>query len=77
MVRTRAAAALLRSVQRQGALGRTLQDEQHCQHHQGHDGGGSESAWILIRVQIVRSDTFAASTTYLRTNDRVRLSDLL
>ena len=28
-------------------------------------------------VQIVRSDTLAASTTYLRTNDRVRLADLL
>lgn len=28
-------------------------------------------------VQIVRSDTLRASTTYLRTNDRVRLSDLL
>jgi serine-type D-Ala-D-Ala endopeptidase (penicillin-binding protein 7) len=28
-------------------------------------------------VQIVRADTFAASTTYLRTNDRVRLSDLM
>jgi D-alanyl-D-alanine endopeptidase (penicillin-binding protein 7) len=28
-------------------------------------------------VQIMRSDTLAASTTYLRTNDRVRLSDLL
>ena len=28
-------------------------------------------------VQIVRSDTLAASTTYLRTNDRVSLSDLL
>jgi serine-type D-Ala-D-Ala endopeptidase (penicillin-binding protein 7) len=28
-------------------------------------------------VQIVRADTLRASTTYLRTNDRVRLSDLL
>jgi D-alanyl-D-alanine carboxypeptidase len=28
-------------------------------------------------VQIVRSDTLRASTTYLRTNDRVRISDLL
>jgi len=28
-------------------------------------------------VQIVRTDTLRASTTYLRTNDRVRLSDLL
>jgi serine-type D-Ala-D-Ala endopeptidase (penicillin-binding protein 7) len=28
-------------------------------------------------VQILRSDTLRASTTYLRTNDRVRLSDLL
>jgi D-alanyl-D-alanine endopeptidase (penicillin-binding protein 7) len=28
-------------------------------------------------VQIVRSDTLRASTTYLRTNDRVRVSDLL
>ena len=28
-------------------------------------------------VQIVRSDTLRASTTYLKTNDRVRLSDLL
>jgi D-alanyl-D-alanine endopeptidase (penicillin-binding protein 7) len=28
-------------------------------------------------VQIVRSDTLRASTTYLRTGDRVRLSDLL
>jgi D-alanyl-D-alanine endopeptidase (penicillin-binding protein 7) len=28
-------------------------------------------------VVVTRSDTFAASTTYLRTNDRVRISDLL
>jgi len=28
-------------------------------------------------IQIVRSDTLRASTTYLRTNDRVRVSDLL
>ena len=28
-------------------------------------------------VQIVRADTLRASTTYLRTNDRVRVSDLL
>ena len=28
-------------------------------------------------VQIVRADTLRASTTYLRTNDRVRLADLL
>jgi D-alanyl-D-alanine endopeptidase (penicillin-binding protein 7) len=28
-------------------------------------------------VQIVRSDTLRASTTYLRTNDRVRIADLL
>ncbi len=28
-------------------------------------------------VQIVRSDTLRASTTYLRTNDRVRVADLL
>ena len=28
-------------------------------------------------VQILRSDTLRASTTYLRTNDRVRVSDLL
>ena len=28
-------------------------------------------------VQIVRSDTLRASTTYLKTNDRVRLADLL
>jgi D-alanyl-D-alanine endopeptidase (penicillin-binding protein 7) len=37
-----------------------------------------ESATDLEQqVQIVRSDTFAASTTYLRSNDRVRLIDLL
>jgi D-alanyl-D-alanine endopeptidase (penicillin-binding protein 7) len=37
-----------------------------------------ESATDLDQeVQIVRADTFAASTTYLRSNDRVRLSDLL
>jgi D-alanyl-D-alanine endopeptidase (penicillin-binding protein 7) len=37
-----------------------------------------ESATDLDQeVQIARSDTLAASTTYLRTNDRVRLSDLL
>jgi serine-type D-Ala-D-Ala endopeptidase (penicillin-binding protein 7) len=37
-----------------------------------------ESATDLDQeVQVVRSDTFAASTTYLRTFDRVRLSDLL
>jgi serine-type D-Ala-D-Ala endopeptidase (penicillin-binding protein 7) len=37
-----------------------------------------ESATDLDQeVQIVRADTFAASTTYLRANDRVRLSDLL
>jgi D-alanyl-D-alanine endopeptidase (penicillin-binding protein 7) len=37
-----------------------------------------ESATDLDQeVQVVRSDTFAASTTFLKTNDRVRLSDLL
>ena len=37
-----------------------------------------ETATDLTReVQIVRADTLRASTTYLRTNDRVRLSDLL
>jgi serine-type D-Ala-D-Ala endopeptidase (penicillin-binding protein 7) len=37
-----------------------------------------ESATDLEQqVQIARSDTFAASTTYLRSNDRVRLIDLL
>jgi D-alanyl-D-alanine carboxypeptidase len=37
-----------------------------------------ESATDLDReVQIVRADTLAASTTFLRTNDRVKLSDLL
>ena len=37
-----------------------------------------ESATDLNQeVQIVRADTLRASTTYLRTNDRVRLSDLL
>ncbi len=37
-----------------------------------------ESATDLNQqVQIVRSDTAAASTTYLRTRDRVRLDDLL
>ena len=37
-----------------------------------------ESATDLDQeVQVVRADTFAASTTYLRTNDRVRLSDLM
>jgi D-alanyl-D-alanine endopeptidase (penicillin-binding protein 7) len=37
-----------------------------------------ESATDLDQeVQIMRSDTLAASTTYLRTNDRVRLTDLL
>jgi D-alanyl-D-alanine endopeptidase (penicillin-binding protein 7) len=37
-----------------------------------------ESATDLDQeVQITRPDTLAASTTYLRTNDRVRLSDLL
>jgi D-alanyl-D-alanine endopeptidase (penicillin-binding protein 7) len=37
-----------------------------------------ESATDLSQeVQVTRPDTFAASTTYLRTNDRVRLSDLL
>ena len=37
-----------------------------------------ESATDLDQqVQIARSDTFAASTTYLRANDRVRLVDLL
>jgi D-alanyl-D-alanine endopeptidase (penicillin-binding protein 7) len=37
-----------------------------------------ESATDLDQeVQVVRADTFAASTTYLKTNDRVRLSDLL
>src|SRR5581483_10453249 len=37
-----------------------------------------ESATDLDReVQIVRADTLAASTTYLRTNDKVRLSDLM
>src|SRR5439155_1257715 len=28
-------------------------------------------------VQVLRSDTLAASTTFLRTNDRLRLTDLL
>jgi serine-type D-Ala-D-Ala endopeptidase (penicillin-binding protein 7) len=37
-----------------------------------------ESATDLDQdVQITRPDTLAASTTYLRTNDRVRLTDLL
>ena len=37
-----------------------------------------ESATDLDQeVQIVRADTLAASTTFLRTNDRVRLKDLL
>ncbi|HKY21132.1 MAG TPA: serine hydrolase [Vicinamibacterales bacterium] len=37
-----------------------------------------ESATDLNQeVTIVRSDTFRASTTYLKTNDRVRVSDLL
>lgn len=37
-----------------------------------------ETATDLTReVQIARADTLRASTTYLRTNDRVRLSDLL
>jgi D-alanyl-D-alanine endopeptidase (penicillin-binding protein 7) len=37
-----------------------------------------ESATDLDQeVQIMRSDTLAASTTYLRTNDRVRLTELL
>lgn len=37
-----------------------------------------ESATDLNQeIQIVRADTLRASTTYLRTNDRVRVSDLL
>ena len=32
---------------------------------------------LNVEVQIVRSDTLRASTTYLRTNDRVRVADLL
>jgi D-alanyl-D-alanine endopeptidase (penicillin-binding protein 7) len=37
-----------------------------------------ESATDLDQeVQVIRSDTFAASTTFLKTNDHVRLSDLL